>query len=114
MSRGGERQSISDMEAVLAGCAQVVNSSDELAAYQARATEIMDNMFQEMRHALKTNRIAEDFMLEMIPHHEGAIEMSQNAQQYPVCNQLKPILDSIISSQQRSVQEMKALLQIDP
>lgn len=47
----------------------------------------------------------------MIPHHMGAIRMSENALRFPICPELIPILTAIISSQKRGVQEMEKLLQ---
>lgn len=108
-----QTKSIANMEAALPGCSDLKNDPEAVSRYQARTSEIMDEMFQKMRNALKTNRIAEDFMLEMIPHHEGAIQMSENALKYPVCDRLKPILDAIITSQERGMEQMKALLQLD-
>ena len=63
-----------------------------------------------MSNARDTNRINCDFMWEMIPHHRGAVEMSKNALQFDICPQLKPILDAIITSQQKGIREMQHLL----
>lgn len=43
-------------------------------------------------------------------YHRGAIEMSQNALRYPICPELVPILDAIISSQQEGIRKMERLL----
>ena len=56
------------------------------------------------------NRINADFMREMIPHHEGAVRMSENALCFPLCPELVPILSRIIVSQKKGVREMKRLL----
>lgn len=106
----GQTRSIAALEAALPDCSQLQNTSDERARYQARNDAIMAEMFQQMQNAPKTNRIAEDFLLEMIPHHEGAIEMAENALQYPICDRLKPLLESIVSDQRQGVQQMRALL----
>ena len=105
-----QTKGVAELEAALPLCGELKNAPEEVARYQSRTDEIIREMLEKMRNALKTNRIAEDFMLEMIPHHEGAIAMSQNALQYPICEQLKPILEKIVSSQERGVQEMTALL----
>ena len=49
-------------------------------------------------------------MREMIPHHKGAIRMSENALRFDICPELKPILCEIITSQQKGVSEMTQLL----
>lgn len=46
----------------------------------------------------------------MIPHHQGAIYMSENALRYCICPQLQPILENIIVSQRQEVREMNRLL----
>lgn len=67
-------------------------------------------MFTQMKNACSANNINADFIREMIPHHEGAIRMSQNVLLYDICPELIPILDSIIKSQKKGVCEMKKLL----
>lgn len=62
-----------------------------------------------MQEAKATNCITCNFMWEMIPHHEGAVEMSENTLQYSICPELTPILKAIISSQERGISEMKRL-----
>ena len=49
-------------------------------------------------------------MREMIPHHRGAIQMSENALSFPICPELIPILEAIIRSQTQGVQDMERLL----
>ena len=67
-------------------------------------------MFDDMRNACYTNDINANFIREMIPHHRGAIQMSRNALQFPICQELKPIIQSIIVSQQNGIREMECLL----
>ena len=70
----------------------------------------MEVMFSAMENARTNNNVNGDFMREMIPHHRGAIEMSENVLQYEICPQLKPILHAIISSQRKGIREMERLL----
>lgn len=67
-------------------------------------------MFNGMENAVSTNNINANFMREMIPHHRGAIEMSKNALQYDICAGLRPILNAIITSQQKGIVQMQQLL----
>ena len=46
----------------------------------------------------------------MIPHHEGGIAMSRNALRFNICPQLKPMLNEMIESQVKGVEEMKKIL----
>ena len=67
-------------------------------------------MFSRMNNACRGNDINWNFMREMIPHHEGAIQMSKNALYFPICPELVPILEAIITSQEKGVRQMKCLL----
>lgn len=105
-----QTKSIEDMEAVVCSCKELTSFEPDLRLYQRRIEQIMKRMFHAMGTAPSVNDINQNFMREMIPHHKGAIEMSKNALHYDVCPQLKPILDSIIISQQEGVLKMERLL----
>lgn len=105
-----QTRSIADMEAALPCCAALCSPARDLALYQRRMDLICQTMFDQMGVAPETNQIGVNFMREMIPHHEGAIHMSENALKYGVCPELVPILRAIITSQRQGVAEMRALL----
>lgn len=102
--------SIENMKKILDCCSMQENSNAELRAYTECYDRITKIMFSDMKDAVSTNNINTDFMREMIPHHMGAIRMSENALCYPICPQLRPILDAIIRSQRKGVQQMECLL----
>ena len=106
-----QTQSIEDMKNVLSQCDMKTDSQCDLRLYQECVQQIMQAMFSRMRTAASTNQINANFMREMIPHHMGAIRMSENALRYSVCPELVPILKAIITSQERGIREMKRLLQ---
>lgn len=103
--------SIDSMRSIECCCSAFCNSETDLFLYQRRVDQIMNTMFSEMNAAPYTNQISADFIREMIPHHEGAIKMSKNALQYPICQELVPILEAIITSQEKGIREMRRLLQ---
>jgi len=105
-----QTESIKNMEAVLPSCRLLRSSPADLASYQAATSQILNTMFHEMASAAVTNQIDADFMREMIPHHQGAIKMSKNALSHSVCPGLVPILNAIITSQERGVSQMEHLL----
>lgn len=105
-----QTKSIADMEAVLPCCAALCSPARDLSLYQRRIGHILKTMFAEMGTAPETNCLDINFMREMIPHHEGAIRMSETALKYGVCPELAPILRAIITSQTRGVAQMRALL----
>ncbi len=102
--------SIENMEKILACCSRQKNNEQDLCLYQRKTDRIMQAMFSQMGDACSTNEINCNFMREMIPHHMGAVEMSQNALQYEICPELKQILAAIITSQERGILQMRNLL----
>lgn len=105
-----QTEGIHDMEAALCRCSGCVNSQQELCLYQKRFDHIANTMFTRMNNACRGNDINGNFIREMIPHHEGAIQMSKNALCFPICPELVPILEAIITSQEKEVRQMKCLL----
>ena len=88
----------------------VTNNDTELSLYMREFEIITQTMFFEMESAAVTNGVNANFLREMIPHHEGAVRMSNNALQFNICPGLKPILYSIITSQCEGIRQMKQLL----
>lgn len=105
-----QTRSISDMRKILCQCESLHNCKQDLCCYQTRMKRIMQTMFCEMKCACSSNCINGNFIREMIPHHCGAIAMSENTLRYCICPELVPILESIIVSQRREVQTMQCLL----
>lgn len=105
-----QTKSIADMQAILCRCSQESSPRQELIRCQSELEQIMITMFRQMKSARATDCIDCDFMWEMIPHHEGAVKMSETTLQYPICEGLKPILDAIITSQKKGILQMETLL----
>ncbi len=105
-----QTKSIEDMEAALDCCGRLENTRQERELYERCFRQITQTMFSAMGSARAGNNINADFMREMIPHHKGAIRMSRNVLRFPICPELKPILEAIIRSQQEGVRQMEALL----
>lgn len=105
-----QTQSIHDMCHVLGFCQRYQNSCQDLQLYHRHFHTITRTMFRKMDTAPASNNIADTFMREMIPHHEGAVHMSENALRYCICPELVPILNAIITSQTEGIQKMQRLL----
>lgn len=105
-----QTKSIENMLDIKERCSQKINSERDVYLYQRRVDRIIEPMFNAMENARTNNNVNGDFMREMIPHHRGAIEMSENVLQYEICPELKPILYAIISSQRKGIMEMERLL----
>lgn len=105
-----QTRSIENMQSIQQVCDRLENSRQDACLYQRRANQIMRNMFCRMEEARAVNELGCNFMREMIPHHQGAVEMSANALQYHICPELRPVLNAIIASQQRGIRQMRRLL----
>lgn len=105
-----QTKSIENMRRIACTCRRMDNCEKDICRYQGRVQKIMDTMFCKMEHACITNQINATFIREMIPHHRGAIEMSENALCYDICPELIPILKAIITSQKRGIRQMQQLL----
>lgn len=103
--------SIGDMMAVLPCCSGWKNHPAQNRCYNRKQQEISRTMFAEMRQACADENLNADFMREMIPHHQGAVKMSQNAMRFPICRELLGILDEIIRSQCEGIRRMEELLE---
>lgn len=105
-----QSEGILEMQRILETCDLLKNARCDIMSYKKKYDEISERMFTNMGDSVSVNDINVNYMREMIPHHMGAIQMSQNALQYMICSDLKPILQRIITSQQQGVKEMRALL----
>lgn len=105
-----QTRSIENMQKALPCCSTMINSCEDLCVYQQRFQQITQTMFSQMRQAPATNYLNTAFMREMIPHHQGAINMSENVLRFPICPELDSILQAIITSQKRGVAQMEQLL----
>ncbi len=105
-----QTKGIEDMKRALVCCERVLNTRQDLCRYGKQLDRIKEVMFSQMRSACSDNDINADFMREMIPHHQGAVRMSENALKYPICPELVPILRTIITSQEKGIREMESLL----
>ncbi|WP_395017715.1 DUF305 domain-containing protein [Robinsoniella peoriensis] len=108
-----QQKSIENMKAVYPECQYCMNEPEELSCYKQNNDYIIQNMFYEMKAASTDNNIDANFMREMIPHHKGAVYMSENALQFPICSSLVPLLDAIVTSQKEGIRKMQNLLRLE-
>lgn len=78
--------------------------------YLTRFYEILDEMIEGMDSAELTDSISHNFIVQMIPHHRAAIQMSKNVLQYPICRPLQKIAENIIVMQTESIDNMQEVL----
>ena len=77
--------------------------------YLYRYDEIVKQMAEKMLSRNVTNSITINFIECMIPHHQAAIEMSENLLQYTRYQPLQEIAQNIIKMQTEGIQEMEEI-----
>ena len=90
---------------------QQPNLSLAAKSYLSRFYEILDNMMQGMDEARLTDSISQNFIVQMIPHHEAAVQMAHNLLQYTTCIPLQNMALEIIESQTKGIHELEAILE---
>ena len=76
-------------------------------------TAANDKMMTDMTVAL-TGNPDRDFILMMIPHHQGAIEMAKIELQYGTDLEIRKLAEGIIAAQEAEIAGMRAWLAAHP
>lgn len=84
--------------------------SDVTKSYLCRFSEILDEMIEEITGADLTDSLSHNFIVQMIPHHRAAIEMSRNLLRYTTFVPLQDIALNIIKEQTKSFENMQDIL----
>ena len=104
-----QTRGIENLRKALCCCSSVTNCCKDLCEYKCRMNCIMKSMFKDMNCAYVDNSIECNFIRQMIPLAQGGIMMAKAAMCYCICDELKPILESIISGQEKAIAEMKCV-----
>ena len=105
-----QTESIAAMRRIQERCSQCENCQRDQCLYKRRVEQILPQMFDGMRCARVCNSVDCNFLRQMIPHHQGAVQMCRNCLQFDICPGLCPICQDIISSQCRGIARMEQLL----
>lgn len=89
---------------------RIVKIDNDPEIYLQRYREILNAMIKGMCCAELTDSISHNFIVQMIPHHRAAIDMSENILKYTENAELTAIAEGIIDEQTRSIANMKAVL----
>lgn len=81
-----------------------------IETYLNEFKNILNAMISGMCCAELNNSISHNFIVQMIPHHMAAIEMSKNILKYTKNKELIEIANGIISEQTESVDNMQLIL----
>ena len=74
-------------------------------AYAASMKSMMDGM-----HVKPTGNPDADFVLMMLPHHQGAIDMAKVELQYGTDPELRQLATDIVAAQDKEIAQMKSWL----
>lgn len=85
------------------------NSNIDVQEYLKRFDKITNQMCYKMRTSPRCSNISLNFINEMIPHHEGAIQMCNNLLKYNIDPKLERVAKNIINEQSRGVEELKSI-----
>ncbi|MCI8760692.1 MAG: DUF305 domain-containing protein [Clostridia bacterium] len=77
--------------------------------YLCRYDEIVNEMAKKMLAKNVTNSITINFIEDMIPHHQVAIEMSENLLQFTTYQPLQEIAQNIIKMQTTGIEQMEEI-----
>lgn len=105
-------QGIAELEAILCPCGKVCNLPREVCRYRRRNAQVIEDMFSAMAHVSGVG-VEQNFLREMLLHHEGAVRMAQNALDFCVCRPLRPILQSIVADQEEIGQIRQMLSEME-
>lgn len=78
--------------------------------YLSSYYEILDCMIENMTKQKASCSISQNFITQMIPHHEAAIKMCENLLRFTTCVPLQNIASCIITEQTEGIEEMKCIL----
>lgn len=72
--------------------------------------EILDCMIESMTKQKLSCSVSQNFIAQMISHHEAAIKMCENLLRFTTCVPLQNIANCIIAEQTEGIEEMKEIL----
>lgn len=84
--------------------------AEDDATYLQQFQVILNTMTQKMQSAEATGNISLDFLKQMMPHHEGAIQMFKNILDYTSNSEVKKMCQQSLTTQEKQYGEMSVLV----
>ena len=94
---------------LLAAGAGVLAASSDEPAFLAENHAAMAKMMKGMA-IQPSGDVDTDFVLMMVPHHQGAVDMAQSELRYGRNEQLRQLAQEIITNQQQEIAVMRRVL----
>ena len=91
-----QTKGIEEMKEILRTTSGYMNMERDINTYLTKYFEITNNMIEKMKNSPRCVNINLNFVNEMIPHHEGAIQMCNNLIQYYIDPRLRNVANTII------------------
>lgn len=85
--------------------------SDNTKEYIDNFYKILDEMSENMKAVTPSSSISGTFIRQMIPHHEGAIKMSENILNYTTDTSIEELAKTIITEQTKEISQMQYMLE---
>lgn len=93
---------------LLGGCGDGRKNVNE---YTSEQTKIMDGMMEKMDEVEASGSAALDFLNQMIPHHQSAVEMSQSYLQHSGDKgQFRELAENIVKTQEKEITQMEEMI----
>lgn len=87
-------------------CAFSTVTQNYLECYE----NILTTMMSSMNCVRGSDSVSYDFIVKMIPHHQGAIRISEELLRYTTCIALQNIATEIVVTQTKETEEMRKML----
>ena len=104
-----QTKGVAQMKEIEKTTGYIITSEIDNNSYLDSYFMITKKMIYKMENSLRTNNINLDFISEMIPHHEGAIDMCNNLLQYNIDPRLRMLAENIIREQSQGVEDLLGL-----
>lgn len=102
-----QTKGINQMEEILRTTCGYDSSAQDVNAYMNMYLSIVRKMICRMKNSPRCMNINLNFVNEMIPHHEGAIQMCNNLLKYYIDPRLETVARDIIEEQSRGVRQLE-------
>ncbi len=88
--------------------------TEHRAERKSMLLKMMDSMMTEMDSVSLDASVAGDFLRQMIPHHQGAVEMAEYEIKYGKSPEMIRLARKIVTAQQQEIAEMETMLKNYP
>ncbi|MGL5954985.1 MAG: DUF305 domain-containing protein, partial [Brevinema sp.] len=89
---------------------EVAYDQEEVKKIATESKKVMHEMMEAMSSVKMTGNVDKDFLTHMLPHHQGAIDVSQTILKISTNQVIKEIANRIIDEQEREIEEIKMIL----